>query len=254
MFNSKNNNINPFISLFNSLNEKRCISCHVPFIKSLDKHVAPYPDIRQIICNDCLNQLQIFKAPRCPLCGYIYPDPRDLFVICGQCNINKPPWVQFEFYGLYEGKLKDLLLRLKYGKQYYIVRILAILLAMLYTKMEICHLIVAIPQYPTHLRKRGYNQVHELAQFLSKILNLKYNSHNLIRTKETIAQVELSAKERLDNPKDSFLAQDVQGKNVFLIDDVMTTGSTLKHASLALLKAGVNKVYVASIAKTNLSP
>lgn len=249
----KGYNINPIISLFNSLNEKRCTSCHAPFIKSLEKHSAPYPDIRQIICEHCLNQLQIIKEPKCPLCGHIYPAPLSPLVTCGQCNVNKPPWAQFEFYGPYEGKLKDLLLRLKYGKQYYIVQILAILLAMLYNKMEPCQLIVAVPQHPVHLRKRGYNQVHELAKFLAKIINLEFNYNYLIRTRQTIAQVELSAKARLNNPQNSFLAQNVQGKNVFLIDDVMTTGSTLKHATKALLKAKANKVYVASIAKTKLS-
>lgn len=119
-----------------------------------------------------------------------------------------------------------------------------------YAALPPSDLVLAVPQHPDHLRQRGFNQAHELAKALARDKALTLSPHALVRTRTTPPQTRLNAQQRKDNPKDSFAAHKVAHARVLLLDDTMTTGATLRHATLALLAGGAACVNVAVVART----
>jgi competence protein ComFC len=108
-----------------------------------------------------------------------------------------------------------------------------------------------IPLYPSRFRQRGFNQAELIAKHVSKLT--QYPVVSLIeRVRETQAQAQThSKKERIDNMREAFKARNEEGRcrSVILIDDVVTTGSTVKAAAKALKSAGVSKIAVFSLAR-----
>lgn len=99
------------------------------------------------------------------------------------------------------------------------------------------------PQHPAHLRRRGFNQAHELARAVRRLTDLPLRSDLLFRTLQGAPQAGLSAAERHRNVRRSFRASRMaEGLRIWLIDDVMTTGSTLAAAVSVLREAGAREV------------
>jgi ComF family protein len=117
-------------------------------------------------------------------------------------------------------------------------------------------LMVPIPLSKTKLRKRGYNQAEILAKELSKKFNFPVQSI-LERTRETKTQVGLTNLQRKLNVKDAFKLNlslianhsSLKNANIFLVDDVATTGSTLLEAAKVLKKGGADKVFGLTLAR-----
>jgi len=112
---------------------------------------------------------------------------------------------------------------------------------------------VPIPLSSAKLRKRGYNQAEILTKELAKKFNLPVQNL-LLRVRETKTQVGLTNLQRKLNVKDAFLLKPhaiflVKNKNILLVDDVATTGSTLLEASKVLKKGGVGKVFGLTLAR-----
>ncbi len=109
--------------------------------------------------------------------------------------------------------------------------------------------LVPIPISKKRMNYRGYNQAEELAKQLSSKLKLEYRNV-LERVKETKSQVELGKEERELNVKNSFsLKEDIKDKNILLIDDVFTTGSTIEEASRLLKQNGAKQVWAVVVAR-----
>lgn len=113
-------------------------------------------------------------------------------------------------------------------------------------------ILVPIPLYSSKLRKRGYNQAEILARELSKKIKIPVQNL-LIRTKDTKSQFKLKKEQRQENVKGIFSLKnksfELKGKNIFLVDDVVTTGSTLKEAANVLKRGGANKVFGLTLAR-----
>lgn len=113
-------------------------------------------------------------------------------------------------------------------------------------------LLVPVPLAKRRLKQRNYNQSEELAHELSKVLNLEVTVENLVKIKETMPQMKLSAKERSKNLADAFFVKnpgEFKGKKVFLVDDVYTTGSTMQECAKVLKAAGAKIVWGIAIAR-----
>jgi ComF family protein len=113
-------------------------------------------------------------------------------------------------------------------------------------------ILIPIPLHINKLKKRGFNQAEELAKELSKYLNIPLISDFLIKNKETLPQTELDNEARKENIKGVFLVKDnkkIDEKNILLIDDVYTTGSTMEEAAKVLKRAGAEKVIGIVIAR-----
>ncbi len=106
------------------------------------------------------------------------------------------------------------------------------------------HLALPVPLHPERKRSRGYNQSELLVRHLCERLELRADPHALHRIRNTPPQVDLSGSDRISNVAGAFSAEPdkVRGKNVLLVDDVYTTGSTLSEAARALLAAGASSV------------
>lgn len=113
--------------------------------------------------------------------------------------------------------------------------------------------IVPIPLHKKRFKERGFNQVKLISQSLSCYLHCPIDEKALIRRKNTASQMTLGRKDRLHNMKDAFIiGEEVVGKTILLIDDVITTGSTLQNATAVLKKAGAGKVAAIVLAKDEL--
>jgi ComF family protein len=108
----------------------------------------------------------------------------------------------------------------------------------------------AVPLHESRLRQRGYNQAALLARQVAQIQKWTFAPNALRRVRETASQVDLNAQERRANVDGAFAAEPVfcDGKRVLVIDDVLTTGSTLSACADALRAAGATQVYGATVA------
>ena len=112
-------------------------------------------------------------------------------------------------------------------------------------------LVVPVPLGRQRLKERGYNQVGLLAKPLASRMGWQFSNQVLVRARETRSQVGLSPVERKENISGAFRADPARaaGKSILLMDDVVTTGSTLEACSEALVKAGAKTVYALTLAK-----
>ena len=111
--------------------------------------------------------------------------------------------------------------------------------------------IVPVPLHPDKMKRRGFNQSECIADGLSTSMNIDVNTHNLIRTINTNTQTKKSRFERFENTKDVFTlneASDLNNKSVLLVDDVVTTGSTLEACSNVITDTTNCKVSIATLA------
>ena len=112
-------------------------------------------------------------------------------------------------------------------------------------------LVVPMPLHPSRLVERGFNQSHEIARVVSRLLDLRLAGPGLRRIRSTAPQVGLSRQQRAGNLSGAFAADPslVAGRHVVLIDDVVTTGSTVAAAAQALLDAGASGVVAWALAR-----
>jgi len=125
------------------------------------------------------------------------------------------------------------------------------LLEVLADEMTESALLIPIPLFTDRLRERGYNQSERLAGEIARALPLlTLTPSALTRTRNTPRQTELKRKERLANMEGAFEANApiIEGRTCVLIDDVVTTGSTLEEARKTLMSAGAHKVIAIALA------
>ena len=112
-------------------------------------------------------------------------------------------------------------------------------------------LVVPVPLHPARLRERGFNQAELLAKILAQKINIPLGCA-LERIRYTTTQTALDRSERMENSHNAFRLRkntDVRGLRVLLIDDVLTTGSTLSECARVLKRAGANSVHAATAAR-----
>lgn len=114
------------------------------------------------------------------------------------------------------------------------------------------HAILPVPLHHARRRERTYNQAELIARGISQATGIPVLNKALVRTRYTTTQTMLSAAERHTNLRDAFApgkqSAHIRGKVVMLVDDVLTTGSTLNTCATALLEAGARRVNVAAVA------
>lgn len=206
------------------------------------------------ICQDCMSSLP-YNRCCCVLCALPLPEHIGAEVLCGRC-IKKTPAFDYA-YSLfrYEGDIKRLVHQLKFGEKITYARSLGellyeLLVAKLLAEDDKPDCLLPVPLHKSRLRQRGFNQSIEIARVLSRKLQLPIEYDAVMRQRSTSAQTGLNAKQRQKNIKGAFtVKKDVEGKHVLIIDDVMTTGSTVNELAIVLKKNQAARVGVLSIAR-----
>lgn len=157
--------------------------------------------------------------------------------------------------GAYRGALAAAVRRFKYGGRPDLAGPLgARLAAAIHDAGLRADLVVPVPLHPRKLRERGYNQAALLAGAVARAAGARVAARGLRRTRDTTAQASLSRRGRLDNLADAFRVRApgaIRGKRVLLVDDVATTGATLRACAAALLGAGAASVTAVVLARAD---
>jgi ComF family protein len=198
------------------------------------------------VCEACDADLPRIRHA-CPRCAR--PMPRD--EVCGRC-LRKPPAFDAALAVFaYQFPIDGLVQRAKFNADFATLAFLSAALSQRLKPIQ-CDGVVPVPLAPARQRERGYNQAALLAKAPAAMLNVPLFD-DLMRTRETEKQTELSFKARLRNVREAFSAASLErplaGKHVVLIDDVMTTGATLHEAAKALKAAGATRVTAALVAR-----
>lgn len=230
--------------------EQRCAICGVvlPWDNQSGPEIIPAG-----VCAPCRTFLKPRTSAFCPRCGLIFPSPKEPISLCLGCRLAPPPWQEIFFFGVYEGLLKDLILRYKFHGQLGLDLFLRDLLhhALSRGNGRVFDIVVPVPLHSKKLRRRGFNQSLELARGLDRKSQGTVEPEAIIRIRNTQDQHALTRAERIRNLKGAFLADSVRvgGQCVLLVDDILTTGATAEAATKALLKAGAREVCLAVLAR-----
>lgn len=171
--------------------------------------------------------------------------------LCGRCLKHAPPWDAAWVPFRYEWPLAELESRFKFGGDLAAGRTLALLWNAAPCPVALPAAIIPVPLHRARLRRRGYNQVLELARTVAGHRRVRLRHDALLRTRATAAQTELDAVQRRRNVRGAFGARFLGAvpEHVAVLDDVCTTGATLAECARALKRAGVKRVDAWALAR-----
>jgi competence protein ComFC len=206
--------------------------------------------------------IDVLFPPLCYICYSLLPPHRK--IICQVCWEKIPPFkgnldnslkdrsfnnlfILFEF----EETIRLLIHLLKYKRHLTLAQYFARATAQCFPlfRARLYTAIVPVPLYKTRKRERGYNQSEELSKALGQLYHIPVDTELLLRMRYTASQTRMSREEREKNVKNAFYCpHKTQIQRILLVDDVITTGSTIEACIQALKNAGTNEVDVLAIA------
>ncbi len=214
------------------------------------------------LCKKCQTQLHAITHPMCEVCGQPFSgDLTDSF----QCSNCADRLLQFDFARAgYQSKdlARVLVHRYKYNGQFFLASLLGEMLnetlddhRISNPNEELDWVLVPVPLHSRRLREREFNQAEELCREIARHRSLKI-VYALRRTRYTRRQVKLERNERLTNLRGAFTISPrpreknlIVGKQILLVDDVLTTGATASECAQTLYKAGALKVVVITVVR-----
>lgn len=202
------------------------------------------------LCDACSKHVVYISEPRCKKCGKPIEDCEKEY--CYDCASKTFFYEQGKNIWLHKGAVSWSIYQFKYHNRRIYGEFYAKELCRLYghlLKEWQVDVIIPVPLHRKKLRKRGYNQAEIVAVHLGKMTGIPVNKDAVVRKKYTKPQKELNHKERRKNLKNAFVVKEYLGhaKNVLIIDDIYTTGSTIDTISEELKKTGVQKVWFFTI-------
>lgn len=208
-------------------------------------------------CADCWYKLTFICKPYCKICGYPFSFTIEDGLICGKCTKKLPIFDKSRSLMKFDVFSKKSIHAFKYHDKTALAKIFAHLLYQRYhSEIQDFDMIIPVPMHKIKRLFRMYNQAHILALEIAKLLNIRFCPNILVKTKWTKSQSKLSRSQREQNLNNSFTISkkyrnnQLQGKKILLIDDVLTTGSTIKECSKVLKQNNASYIYVLTIAMT----
>jgi ComF family protein len=215
---------------------------------------------RDPLCGACWARLERIRPPVCRVCGLplgALPGSALDGRRCGPCRLHPPAFAYARAAAEYGETVRRAIHAFKFGGR----RALATPLGDLLAGVDLADvaapgpdLLVPVPLYPSRQRQRGFNQAELLAARLGRLSGLSVDRRALRRRRGTAVQADLPARERAANVRGAFVVgrpERVAGRDVLLVDDVMTTGATAGSCAAALLDAGAATVGVLTVARVS---
>ena len=206
------------------------------------------------LCENCERAIERIRPPRCGVCSQPYDGVTAAFT-CPNCQGEEFSFDCAVAAVRSRGVVREMVHRLKYGKEIWLARVLAgwMLEALgdpRFSGWE-TDALVPVPLHPRRLREREFNQSELLAEELSRATGLPV-SRALARCRYTTTQTKLDRKHRRQNLRGAFVLREnssVENRNLLLVDDVLTTGSTLDACAEVLLAGGAHSVRALTAAR-----
>lgn len=207
------------------------------------------------VCWDCQSRLAWITEEYCVRCGDPISGMSGRDFVCSSCNDEEPDFEAARSVARFVPPVDGLLRAFKYGQAVFLRAELAEwLYACVCTHYGRIHFdsVTAVPLFPARERERTYNQSALLAQRVAARMKVPFEGRVVRRVRATLTQTRLTAVARRKNMAGAFAPmhpQWLRGRTMLLVDDVMTTGSTVRQCARALKAGGVARVYVATVAR-----
>jgi len=230
-------NLRPFLS---PLLAQHCLFCGIQSSTSL------------AACQACLDDLPWHSEICCPQCGLASAGET-----CGRC-LKDPPYYDSTIALFdYSYPIDSVLQHFKYQHALHLTHTLGALFCQKLNDLKVSKIsvnmpdvLLAMPLHPQRLKERGFNQSLEIAKVIAKDMNIALLAEHTQRIKNTKPQAQLKLKDRASNIKDAFACDDLTGKRVALVDDVMTSGASLNELAKTAKQAGAVHVSCWVLART----
>ena len=203
-----------------------------------------------LICPDCMEKLAFVRRPVCKCCGKEIISPEAEY--CFDCTRHPHSFDSGMALINYNDTASRSMARIKYNnRREYLEFYSEAMVRKMGKRSRFMDgdVLIPVPVHPSRRRERGFNQAEELARRLSGPLGIPVNTSILKRTRKTAPQKSLDSGGRLKNLEQAFTASVLPSgmKNIILVDDIYTTGSTIEACTRALRKAGAEHIYFVTI-------
>jgi ComF family protein len=214
-----------------------------PACGACGRSLASFPAVG--LCEPCEEGLLPNGGGRCARCDL--PGAS----LCPRCEVEPPLFERLRAPFIYGGAIGELVVLAKFRRREDVAAALGRLVcrdASVVAAARECDAIVPVPLGPRRRRQRGYNQSAVLARAIAAVA-AKPVLHGLERTRETLPQSELPLGRRGENVAGAFAATQKLPASILLVDDVVTSGETVRQAAAALLAGGALRIVVAAVAR-----
>ena len=207
-------------------------------------------DSDSLLCPSCVQTIKWVEEPFCSHCGRVAAGlvghgP----IVCGACLAAPPAYGSARYGAYYEAELRKAIIRFKfYGALHQRRPLSHVLIQAFHRHFEgtAFDVIVPVPIHRSRLISRGFNQVVALTEQLSRETGITLDRTSLRKIKETAPQVGLTRAQRIENLRGSMAVvrpEALKGKTVLLVDDVATSGATIRETSKILKRAGASHIH-----------
>ena len=203
------------------------------------------------ICVDCWQDIEFLEPPWCDICG-----TPDVTGLCDECAISPPRYGKLRSIGFYHTTLQQAIHLFKFEKKKVFARhLIQLINAHIPIDCDIAEydFILPIPIHKKRLRERGFNQAMLLANGIASAEGVPILTDTLVRKRHTVAQSSLDKEARQQNIVGAFEVRNsdiISGKRLLVIDDVFTTGATIREVVGELWTADPAEIDVLTLART----
>jgi ComF family protein len=239
----------------------KCLKCGA----YIDPDMVEAKTLATCFCDQCMKAgFHSIDTPFCTKCGVKFHNSFDENHICEACLKTPLKFGQARAAAEYKGIIKDAIPAFKYHSKLCLAKVFEQLIFQTFLKHyagQKIDLIMPIPLHKKKLKERGFNQAFFLIRNFKKLYeqnfkkscSIKTDISSLVRIKKTQPQTGFDIEQRKNNLENAFMVVNekaIENKNILLIDDVLTTGTTCNEATEKLLKHGAKKVDALVLART----